>query len=204
MSSLVRSYIHWVDRMNRRIGRVAMYLLFVLIGVLLWSIFMRSMSYYVEGVVPAGWTIEIAKFLLVAYFVIGGPYSVQLGANVRMDLFYGGWTPKQKAWMDAFTVLFLAFYLGVVLNGAAASLAYALGAHYKLGAWEFFGLLIGGFFSGGFEGASEHIGRLEATRTWKLPLWPIKLTVSIGVALMLLQALSEFLKDVLRIRGEEI
>ncbi len=204
MRSFMHLYIRWIDRLNRRIGRVGMYLLFVLIGVLLWSIFMRVMSYSFEGVIPAGWTIEIAKFLLVAYFVIGGPYAVQLGANVRMDLFYGGWTPKQKAWMDAFTVLFLAFYLGVVLNGAAASLAYALGAHYKLGAWEFFGLLISGFFSGGLDGAAEHIGRLEATRTWKLPLWPIKLTIAIGVTLMLLQALSEFMKDVLRIRGEKI
>ncbi len=204
MKRATLAYIRAIDAMNYRIGRVAMYLLFVLIGVLLWSIFMRAMSYSFEGFIPAGWTIEIAKFLLVAYFIVGGPYSMQLGANVRMDLFYGGWSPKQKAWMDAITVLFLAFYLGVVLNGAAASLAYALGAHYKLGAWEFFGLLISGFFTGGFEGAAEHLGRFEATRTWKLPLWPIKLTIALGVILMLLQASSEFLKDLLRIRGEEI
>jgi TRAP-type mannitol/chloroaromatic compound transport system permease small subunit len=35
-------------------------------------------------------------------------------------------------------------------------------------------------------------------------MWPIKLIMIIGIFLMLLQAVSEFFKDILRIRGEEI
>jgi TRAP-type mannitol/chloroaromatic compound transport system permease small subunit len=35
-------------------------------------------------------------------------------------------------------------------------------------------------------------------------MWPIKLMMTAGMFLMLLQCISELFKDVLRIRGEEI
>jgi TRAP-type mannitol/chloroaromatic compound transport system permease small subunit len=35
-------------------------------------------------------------------------------------------------------------------------------------------------------------------------MWPIKLIMIIGIFLMLLQAVSELFKDILRLRGEEI
>ena len=37
MPRLVRAYVRGVDRVNRALGRCAMYLIFVLIGILLWS-----------------------------------------------------------------------------------------------------------------------------------------------------------------------
>ena len=35
------AYVRWVERLNYRVGRVAMYLLFVLMGILLYSSFSR-------------------------------------------------------------------------------------------------------------------------------------------------------------------
>ena len=63
---------------------------------------------------------------MVAYYILGGPFSLQIGANVRMDLFYGGWTDRKKAWGDVFTIFLLIFYLGVLLYGAFDSTAYSL------------------------------------------------------------------------------
>ena len=37
MLTMMRTYVRWVDALNYRIGRVAMYLLFAMIGILLWS-----------------------------------------------------------------------------------------------------------------------------------------------------------------------
>ena len=37
MPRVITAFVHGVDAMNRFIGRIAMYLIFVLIGVLLWS-----------------------------------------------------------------------------------------------------------------------------------------------------------------------
>jgi TRAP-type mannitol/chloroaromatic compound transport system permease small subunit len=35
-------------------------------------------------------------------------------------------------------------------------------------------------------------------------MWPIKVIMCIGITLMLIQALSELFKDILRLRGEDI
>jgi TRAP-type mannitol/chloroaromatic compound transport system permease small subunit len=100
---IVRGYVRWVDRVNRVLGRVAMYLVFALIGILLWSSISKTFF------LPSLWTLEMAQFTMVAYFILGGPYSIQLGSNVRMDLFYGSWSPRTQAWVDAFVVFFLLY-----------------------------------------------------------------------------------------------
>ncbi len=166
--TLARRYIAWIDRINRLIGRVVMYGIFVMMGILLWSSVSKTFF------LPSLWTLEMAQFAMVAYYVLGGPYSIQMGSNVRMDLLYGEWSVKQQAWTDAFTVLFLIFYLGVMLYGGYDSLSY-----------------------------SFQYGERSPT-AWRPYLWPIKTIMCVGLFLMLLQAISELLKDILRIRGEDI
>ena len=195
---VMRGYIRAVDAVNYRLGRIVMYGIFGMIAVLLWSSISKTF------LLPSFWTLEIAQFAMVAYYMLGGPYSIQLGANVRMDLFYHRWTTRRKAWFDAFTVLFLLFYLGVLLYGAMGSMAYSLGyfGDQPLAFWCQF---LWAFLSGGFDGAGEMLGYLERSPTaWRPVLWPIKLVMCIGVFLMLLQAVSELLKDILRLRGEDI
>ena len=195
---LVRGYIRWVDRINRRLGRFAMYLVFVLIGILLWSSISKTFF------LPALWTLEMAQFAMVAYFILGGPYSIQLGSNVRMDLFYGSWSPRTRAFADAFTIFFLVYFLAVLLWGALGSIAYSLG-YFGTAPSQFYGELISATLSGGLTGASEVIGRLERSPTaWRPYLWPIKVVICIGIVMMLLQAVAEFFRDVARIRGEEL
>jgi TRAP-type mannitol/chloroaromatic compound transport system permease small subunit len=164
----LRAYVRTVEAVNRRVGRAAMYLLFVMMAVLLWS------SISKVALVPSLWTLETAQFLMVAYFMLGGPYALQLGSNVRMDLFYGSWSPRTRAWVDAFTVLFLLFYLAVLLYGGWQSTAYAL----EYG---------------------------ERSRTaWRPPMAPIKIAMCVAIFLMILQATALFLKDIARIRREEL
>ena len=194
----MRGYIRVVDAVNYRLGRVVMYGIFAMIAVLLWSSISKTFF------LPSMWTLEVAQFALVAYYMLGGPYSIQMGANVRMDLFYHAWSDRRKAWFDAFTVLFLLFYLGVMLYGALVSTAYSLG-YFGDAPFTFYRELIWAFMTGGREGAGEVLGYLERSPTaWRPLLWPIKLVMCIGVFLMLLQAISELMKDILRLRGEEI
>ena len=186
MDGMIRRYIHAVDAINRRVGRVVMYGIFVLMGILLWSTASKAF------LLPSLWTLEMAQFAMVAYYVLGGPYSIQMGSNVRMDLLYGEWSPRRKAWTDLFTILLLMFYLGVLLYGAVASTAYSLG-YFGSSPFSFFGALAIG---------SEDIGIMERSSTpWRAYLWPIKTIMIVGILLMLLQCLSEFLKDVLLLRG---
>ena len=60
-------------------------------------------------------------------------------------------------------------------------------------------------FFGGLITGAEEIGRMERSSTaWRPYLWPIKTIMIIGMFLMLLQCISELLKDFLRIKGEVI
>ena len=195
MPRVILGYISAIDAMNRFIGRIAMYLIFVLIAVLLWS------SVSKVFLTPTMWTLETAQFVMVAYFVLGGPYSIQMGSNVRMDLFYGDWSPKTKAWVDAFTVFFLIFYLGVLLYGGLVSTAYSLG-YFGNEPFDFLLSLVGTFFTEGIAAAGDKLGFLERSPTaWRPWLWPIKVVLCFGVLLMILQSLAEFFRDVGRLRG---
>lgn len=186
--SFARSYIRIVDAVNHRVGRIMMYGIFVMIAILLWSSISKTFF------LPSLWTLELAQFAMVSYYILGGPYSIQLGSNVRMDLFYGEWSDRKKAQVDAITVLFLIFYLGVLLYGGLGSTAYSLG-HFSDEPFRFLsGLLFG----------AEEIGRLERSPTaWRPFIWPIKAIMCLGIFLMLLQAISELLKDIIRLPGGE-
>lgn len=198
MLSAMRLYIRAVDGFNRRLGRLIMFGIFVMIGILLWSSISKTFF------LPSLWTLELAQFAMVAYYILGGPYSIQLGSNVRMDLFYASWSLKKRAWVDAFTVFLLIFYLGVLLYGGVGSTAYSLG-YFGSEPFVFFKDLIVAFVTGGPDAASEVIGYIERSPTaWRPYLWPIKFIMIFGFFLMLLQAVSELFKDIVRIRGEEI
>ncbi|MEO0702186.1 MAG: TRAP transporter small permease subunit [Pseudomonadota bacterium] len=165
----LRGYIRVIDGLNRWIGRVVMYGIFVMMGILLWSSISKTFF------LPSLWTLEMAQFAMVAYYILGGPYSIQLGSNVRMDLLYSNWSVRRKAWTDAITVLFLLFYLVILLWGGIESTIY-----------------------------SFQYGGERSSTAWRPYLWPIKVIMVTGIFLMILQVLSELAKDILRIRGKAI
>lgn len=168
MPRWTKTYVRFVDRLNYRIGRFSMYLLFVLMGILMWSSISNILRH------NAIWTLEMAQFTMVAYYMLGGPYSLQLDSNVRMDLLYHRWSDRTKAWVDAFSIFALMFYLGVLLYGAVESTIYAI----------------------------EYAER--SPTAWRPYISPIKIIMCIGIFLMLLQAIAFFLRDVARLRGKEI
>lgn len=175
MTTLMLKYVTLIDRMNRWIGRIVMYGIFVMMAILLWSSFTKVGSDLGMGINPSLWTLEMAQFAMVAYFILGGPYSIQMGSNVRMDLLYGEWDERRKAQLDAFTVLFLIVYLVFLLWGGWDSLMYSL-----------------------------KYGGERSSSVWRPYLWPIKSIMVFGIFLMLLQAISEFFKDILRLKGHDM
>ncbi len=168
MTGAMRGYILVVDTVNRRVGRIIMYGMFAIMAILLWSSLSKTFFN------PSLWTLEMAQFAMVGYYILGGPYAVQTDANVRMDLFYGSWSARRKAWFDVFTVFFLLFYLAVLLWGGIDSTIY-----------------------------SFQYGGERSPSAWRPYLWPIKVVMVTGIVLMVFQAVSEFFKDILRLRREE-
>lgn len=165
MPKIVILYVRYVDAVNRAVGRFAMYMIFAMLGVLLYSSFTKTFT------LPSLWTLEMAQFLMAAYYVLGGPYSMQMGDHVRMDLLYGRLSPRRMAFADTLTSVFLITYLALLLYGGYSSTEYAI--QYKETSYS----------------------------SWSPYMAPIKVVMTFGIFLMLLQAVAFFFKDLARARG---
>lgn len=121
MPSAVSRYVRLIDTVNRRIGRLVMYGIFVMMGLLLFSSISRT-AFGVSYI----WIVEMAQFMLAGYYLLGGAYSIQLDSHVRMDLLYSRWSPRTRAAVDAITVCMLLFYLVFLLVGGISSTSYAI------------------------------------------------------------------------------
>jgi TRAP-type mannitol/chloroaromatic compound transport system permease small subunit len=162
-------FVRAVDAVNRWVGRFAMVLFYVLAAIMLWS----TLSRVLFGV-PVNWALEMSQFVLSAYYLLGGAYAVQHDAHVRMDLIYSRFGPRRRAGIDAITVLFVIFFLGVLLWGAISSTQYAIQYNQK------------------------------NYSAWSPVLWPVKVVMTIAILLMLLQMVAQFFKNLAEARGKPI
>ena len=120
MPKAIRAYVRVMDAIASWVGVVAMYLIFVMIGVLLLDAVTRNVID-----IPLHWCVEFAQFTLAAYYFLGGPVTLRDDDHVRMDLFYSGFSRLGKHRMDLGTLGFLLVYLVVMLIGSWSSLSYA-------------------------------------------------------------------------------
>lgn len=169
MPKAIRLYVRYVDAVSKAVGRFSMYLVFVMGGILLYESASRTLLNE-----PHIWAVEVAQFVMAAYYLLGGGYSMMIDGHVRMDLFYGRWSRRKQAVVDVITGPVLLFYLGVLFYGAVSSTHYAITYAQK------------------------------NYTPWGPPLAPIKIVMAFGILLMLLEAIASFFKDIARARGKEI
>tara|TARA_B100000965_G_scaffold278303_1_gene236099 strand:+ start:3553 stop:4062 length:510 start_codon:yes stop_codon:yes gene_type:complete len=169
MDFFIKNYVKFTDMVCVKVGRITMYLVFAMMFILILSFVTRNIINF-----PLIWIIEMAQFIITAYYILGGSYSMITDDHVRMDLFYSKFSEKNKARMDAFTSIFLFFYLVTLLYGSISSLNYTIETNQRL------------------------------FTAWRPYVWPIKSLMTFGILLMLLQTLSMFFKDLYRIRGKKI
>ena len=127
MPKIISSYVKFIDGITSITGKITMYLVFVLMGILVLSFVTRNIIN-----IPLMWIIEMAQFTMTAYYIMGGAYSMMDDQHVRMDLVYGNFSEKNKARMDLFTSVFLIFYLVTLLIGSYSSLVYTINTNQKL------------------------------------------------------------------------
>ena len=165
----LKTAVRYIETTNKVVGTFAMYLVFAMGGVLLFESVSRTVFD-----LPHIWAVEMAQFLMAAYYMLGGGYTIIMDGHVRMDLLYGRWSKQRKAVADLITGPILIFYLVVLLIGAISSIDYAI-----------------------------EYNQVNYT-PWGPPLAPIKIIMAIGIVLILLQSIAEFIKDVAKARGENI
>lgn len=168
MPEAVKTYVRIVDSTSWYMGLFAMYLIFVMIGILAYASIMKVFFH------PSLWTVEMAQFVMVGYFALGGAYTLKEGDHVRMDLLYSGFTMRGRARSDLFTSVVLIGFLIVLQIGGISSLIYAIGYGEK------------------------------SFSSWAPLMWPVKVALNVGIFLTLLQAVSLFFKDWAAMKGETL
>ena len=168
MPNAVKTYVRIVDSWSRYMGLFSMYLIFLMIAILSYASIMKVFF------LPSNWTVEMAQFVMVAYFTLGGAYTLKEGDHVRMDLIYSGLAVRTKARTDLFTSVVLIGFLVMMQIGGVSSLIYA----FEYGEKSF--------------------------SAWAPIMWPIKVVLNVGIFLTLLQAIAIFFKDWALLRGEKL
>ena len=121
MPKVIRLYVRYVDAFNAWVGRITMYVVFVMMAILLLAALGRTIFN-----LSLIWTVETAQFTMAGYYLVGGAYSLLARGHVRMDLMYSRWSPRTRAVVDSITDLLFLFYLVILAVGAVSSIEYAL------------------------------------------------------------------------------
>jgi TRAP-type mannitol/chloroaromatic compound transport system permease small subunit len=169
MPKAIKLYVRYITAVNNAIGKFVMYWVLLMMGILLFETLSRTLFNK-----PHIWVVESSQFLMAAYYMLAGGYSMILDGHVRMDLLYERWSPRGKAWADVITVFFLFFYMVFLLIGSITAVRYAIRYHQV------------------------------SYTPWAPSLIPIKIIMTIGIVLMLLQEIAIFFKDLATAMGREI
>ncbi|MDP2790202.1 MAG: TRAP transporter small permease subunit [Rectinemataceae bacterium] len=169
MIKAAKTYVKYVDATSKWVGKVVMYLIFVMMGILLYDTITRTVFNK-----PNVWAVELTQFFMAPYYLLGGASTLILGGHVRMDVFYDKWSPKKKALSDVITFAIILFYMTVLLIGGIQGIQYA--ARY---------------------------GQVTYS-SWAPKVLPVKIFMVAGIVLMYLQVISELIKDIATLRGEDL
>ncbi|HUP06629.1 MAG TPA: TRAP transporter small permease subunit [Caldimonas sp.] len=119
---------------------------------------------------PTNWVHESMFLMFGMQYMLSGAYAYREDQHVRVDVVYTKLSTRGKAIADIMSSLFFFIF--------ALTLLWT--------GWRF---------------AADAVGNHETSFTeWGIQYWPVKLTIPIGAALIILQGLSKLVKDVLLLR----
>lgn len=94
---------NWIDRFTEYSGRAVAWLSLVLALVVCGLVITR---YAFRISLPA--LQEAALYLHATLFMVGAAFTLKSDGHVRVDIFYRGWSPRTRAWVDCIgTLVFL-------------------------------------------------------------------------------------------------
>lgn len=156
----------WIDRINSLIGRIASWLVLVMIGVGCWNVLGRYIGQAVGRNLSSNALIETQWYLFSVVFLLGAAYTLQQDGHVRVDVLRSRWNGRRKALADLIgSLLFLLPFTALIL-----------------------------FFSWKWVLASWRI-RETSPDPGGLSRYPIKALVLVSFFFLLLQGISEAIKN---------
>jgi len=117
---------------------------------------------------PTLWAYDISRMVSGAMFMLGAAYALMRGVHIRADFLYRGMSERNQARVDL--ALYLVFYFPSMLLFFWVTKDYA---------WE-----------------ALSRGETSMDTAWMPKLWPVRMAMPVGAALLILQGISEALKCV--------
>jgi TRAP-type mannitol/chloroaromatic compound transport system permease small subunit len=124
---------------------------------------------------PTSWAFDLSYLMYGAVFYMAGAYTLSRGGHVRADMFYRKWPVRNQAVVEL-TLYVLFFFPGIL------ALVVAGGAY-------------------GFE--SMRIREVSVNSPAGMPIWPLKMMIQFGAALIALQGFAEVLRCIVCLREGE-
>ncbi len=121
---------------------------------------------------PTSWAFDMSYLMYGAVFYMAGAYTLSRGGHVRADMFYRKWPDRTQATVEL--VLYVLFFFPGILALVVAGWGY------------------------GFE--SMRIREVSVNSPAGVPIWPLKMLIPVGGALIALQGFAEVLRCVLCLR----
>ncbi|MGC1248099.1 MAG: TRAP transporter small permease subunit [Spirulinaceae cyanobacterium] len=163
-----------IDNLNEGIGRLTYWLVLVMVVIGTWNVAGRYLGRWLGEKLTSNGLIEAQWYLFDLVFLLGAAYSLKHNEHVRVDLFYKDLNRRKKALINIIgTLLFLIPFCLMVIY-------FSWG--WTLNSWAI------------WEMSSDPDG---------LPRFPIKSMIIVSLILLILQGISETIKNWVIFQEEE-
>ncbi|MGB7085947.1 MAG: TRAP transporter small permease subunit [Phormidesmis sp.] len=161
-----------IDRFTNLIGKLAYWLVLVMIGVGVWNVLGRYIGNAVGQNLSTNALIETQWYLFDLVFLLGAAYTLQHNEHVRVDVFYARWNRRRRAIADLIGTLFFLLPFSILV------IVFSWGAVTK--SWAV---------------------RETSPDPGGLARYPIKTMIIVSFVLLILQGISEAIKNLAIIKG---
>jgi TRAP-type mannitol/chloroaromatic compound transport system permease small subunit len=172
--SLLKRFSSLVDGLNDRIGAAIRWLALIMVLVGAFNALARWLTRYTGVSLSSNAYLDMQWYMFSLIFLLGAAYGLNHDVHVRVDVLYARLGRKARAWIDlAGSVLFLLPFTLVMLWVSWPAVSNS---------WSI---------------------REVSPDPGGLPRYPIKAVILLSFALLLLQALSQIVKQIEIITGDE-
>lgn len=117
------------------------------------------------------WTTELTIMSCGLVYVMGGAWTMHSNRHMRIEIFYGKLSQRKKALIDIFTFSFFLAYIVPLLWASA------------IFSWDSLKL------------------RETSASPWDPPVYPIKIALTLGIFLLLLEAIVKWIRNIQFVRS---
>ena len=188
-----------IDVLNHRAGQIIALMMVPLIAIVVWEVFSRNMDSILAdagfgaiskalGLGPTLIAYDMSRMIAGILWMAGAGYGLMRGVHIRADFLYRNWTDKTQATVDA--LLYMLFFIPSMIFFTWVASEFW---------WKAFA---GGYNFSGFDWTSWASWKdlmtsgetNQVDSAWGPLLWPARIAMPIGGALLLLQGLPEIFR----------